>query len=119
MATVTGESEEANPVRGFEGTLLQAVELGFIPEPPLVDWRGWMHWRATTGGRPTRARDGRVIHNKQESRIWKEAMVAYYGEGWRDRNEEAVAQEAVMQAVAQELNELAADRVVAAAAPAC
>ena len=54
----------------------------------------WLKWRAGSGKRPTRGRDGVSTTMQQEAVLWKALMSAYYGEERAEALEEAGAEHA-------------------------
>ena len=50
---------------------------GVIPQPPLQNFRDWVRWRQTLGGRIP---GGGSQWARGESALWKHAVAEYYGE---------------------------------------
>ena len=83
-AEVSGEPVEVS--------LLDAVAAGRVPRPAEMPFSEWLKWRAGSGKRPTRGRDGVSTTMQQEAVLWKALMSAYYGEERAEALEEAGAE---------------------------
>ena len=83
-AEVSGEPEGV--------TLLEAVAAGRVPRPSEMPFHDWLKWRAGSGKRPVRGRDGVSTTMQQEAVVWKALMSAYYGEERAEALEEAGAE---------------------------
>ncbi|CAK8990984.1 unnamed protein product, partial [Durusdinium trenchii] len=72
----------AKQVRGYEGTLLEAIEAGVVPRPERLRYREWLAWRAAEGQRPSRRRGdtSRTTTNGEEAELWREVMRALHEE---------------------------------------
>ena len=75
-------------------SLLDAVAAGRVPRPAEMPFSEWLKWRAGSGKRPTRGRDGVSTTMQQEAVLWKALMSAYYGEERAEALEEAGAEHA-------------------------
>ena len=68
-------------------TLLQAVESGIIPQPPLGIWNTWQIWRRDEGGRPafppSTERELTNWVSQREGRLRIQLMEHCYGADWR------------------------------------
>ena len=84
VAEVSGEPEGVS--------LLDAVAAGRVPRPAEMPFSEWLKWRAGSGKRPTRGRDGVSTTMQQEAVLWKALMSAYYGEERAEALEEAGAE---------------------------
>ena len=73
-------------------SLLDAVAAGRVPRPAEMPFSEWLKWRAGSGKRPTRGRDGVSTTMQQEAVLWKALMSAYYGEERAEALEEAGAE---------------------------
>ena len=81
------EADDALPeVEGFEGTLIEAFEQGFLSAPtePLP-WNQWQAWRSGEGLRPTTARRFTTSQRQAEAALWRSTMAGLFGEGWNAR----------------------------------
>ena len=72
----------AKQVRGYEGTLLEAIEAGVVPRPERLRYREWLAWRAAEGQRPSRRRGDTsgTTTNGEEAELWREVMRALHEE---------------------------------------
>ena len=72
----------AKQVRGYEGTLLEAIEAGVVPRPERLRYRGWLARRAAEGQRPSRRRGDTsgTTTNGEEAELWREVMCALHEE---------------------------------------
>ena len=52
-------------------SLLDAVAAGRVPRPAEMPFSEWLKWRAGSGKRPTRGRDGVSTTMQQEAVLWK------------------------------------------------
>ena len=52
-------------------SLLDAVAAGRVPRPSEMPFSEWLKWRAGSGKRPTRGRDGISTTMQQEAVLWK------------------------------------------------
>ena len=73
-------------------SLLDAVAAGRVPRPAEMPFSEWLKWRAGSGKRPTRGRDGVSTTMQQEAVLWKALMSAYYGEERAEALEEVGAE---------------------------
>ena len=73
-------------------SLLDAVAAGRVPRPAEMPFSEWLKWRAGSGKRPTRDRDGVSTTMQQEAVLWKALMSAYYGEERAEALEEVGAE---------------------------
>ena len=87
-------SVEGAAVRGFRGSVLEAIEREVIPRPELMDFNSWQRWRRTYGRRPLREFGGQGTPALVEGRWWREVMEALYGDTWRLDLENRVLEEA-------------------------
>ena len=81
-------------VTGRDERLVDLIDSGEVERPELVDYLGWVSWRAAAGGRPARRRgDGVSTTSAQEAALWRAIMEHVHGEDWRqelaDRQAEA------------------------------
>ena len=81
-------------VTGKEDRLIDLIDSGEVEQPELLDYLGWISWRAAAGSRPSRRRgDGGSTTPAQESALWRAVMEHVHGEDWRqllaDRQAEA------------------------------
>ena len=91
MARVLPEGiAEVSKTLGVEsGTLADAIRLGKVPSPPLVDFNGWQKWRRDEGGKPLK-RLGDAVHDggrptsqTHEGLLYRETMARVHGADWR------------------------------------
>ena len=85
-AEVSGEAEGVSLLDS------DAVAAGRVPRPAEMPFSEWLKWRAGSGKRPTRGRDGVSTTMQQEAALWKALMSAYYGEERAEALEEAGAE---------------------------
>ena len=73
-------------VKGYDCTLVQAIEQQLCDQPPLCDWNVWQQWRRDVGLRPDipRAQEERRWFYKRETRLHRDLMTMIYGLGWND-----------------------------------
>ena len=76
-----GTEQETAEVRDFDGSLLEAIDIGEVDPPPLLPFRGWMAWRAGPG----RREHGAPAVGPTEAGLWKCVMQELYGTGWKER----------------------------------
>ena len=71
----------ARQVRGYEGTLLEAIEAGVVPRPERLRYREWLAWRAAEGQRPSRRRGDAAgtTTNGEEAELWRDVMRTLHG----------------------------------------
>ena len=77
-----GTGKPVREVTGTEKTLIECVNEGAVPKPPLVDQHGWLKGRSGAGRRPSAKRTGEVgTKMGQEMKLWK-ATVELLGPDW-------------------------------------
>ena len=74
----------ARQVVGSDLTLLNAINEGIVPVPPLMGWDQWQSWRKTVGCRPHKRIHGYGTEAKTESALWRAVMTDRYGEHWAE-----------------------------------
>eukprot|EP00435_Cladocopium_sp_Y103_P042487 s1035_g11.t1 len=78
----------AREVRMYDRTLLEAIDEGIVPRPPLLTYQEWNAWRAREGQRPSRRRHGDqeiTTTTAEEAQLWRKVMATLYGEDWQDQ----------------------------------
>ena len=68
-----------------ELTLIDAINDGTVPKPPLMDWNAWQSWRSNEGRRPKMKRDHYTMSNSDEVNLWASIMSTLYGNEWQQR----------------------------------
>ena len=57
-------------VSGHHMSLLEAINQGIVPKPPLMKWNAYLTWRSKYGLRPIMARDRRSTENGDEFKLF-------------------------------------------------
>ena len=73
----------AREVRGFEGSLLEAIETGVVPRPGRIGYSDWNAWRAREGRPAKRHGDDDTTSTSEEACLWRQVMEALYGPEWQ------------------------------------
>ena len=67
---------------------LEAIRRGDVPRPPLCAFSHgvnmWVRWRAESGRRPTRRRDGASTSGALEVHLWRTIMFELCGDTWKE-----------------------------------
>ena len=69
-------------VTGTEDTFEEGLQDGSIPQPPVMTFNAWQHWRKTLGKKPTRMADGGTTTTRKEAELWRATMRQVHGDDW-------------------------------------
>ena len=75
---VDAEAAQGVEVRGYTGSLLEAIAEGVVERPELLTFGQWAQWRARGG----RRLQGAPAIAPAESALWRSTMHAVYGPDW-------------------------------------
>ena len=78
-----GSDSFQQEVSGSYDTLAHMIDAGEIERPRLMTYNQWQTWRSRDGRRPTVQRDGVGMPQRAEALLWKQTMLAQYGEDWQ------------------------------------
>ena len=85
---------KAKGVVGSSLSLLEAINRGEVPQPPLINQQMWLRWRRDHGRRPARKGTREASTTiKEEMKLCKEAMAKYHGGDWQEKLFNAEPQE--------------------------
>ena len=75
--------KKGREVSGLDLRLVEAVERGIVPRPPLMDQGQWLIWRSGEGMRPSIRRTGEVSTTLlEEISLWEATTLRFYGAKW-------------------------------------
>ena len=116
--------EGTREVAGRDESLLELIAAETVEKPELVSFNDWIHWRKTSGTRPTRHTGDINTKPKEEAVLWRHVMAELYGQTWKEDLSAQQERDAINAADEEEEQDAEAEEtrgslaVVAASAPA-
>ena len=76
--------EGTREVAGKDESLLELIAAETIEKPELVSFNDWIHWRKSSGTKPTRHTGEINTKPGQEAVLWRHVMAELYGQSWKE-----------------------------------